>query len=467
MRPALDLIRKRDAVFEKRGLVAAPVEVVEKRTERSKTFSIGPNTFHLSQGIGPVHYKDENGDWQEIDLSFRAAETEAGLVYRMDKAAYIAEVFTDRVGWRHTSREGWWRQVELVAIDGRPVDYGGTVRVNDNVVLYDGVAPGIDMKVCAYRLKSEVFKKLEQPCELTWRVTQSDGAGGVFQEKTAGWDKGGDTLEMVTRLEGETFTERWTGRVSKVVDKRTRRKVWTSEPEYPVVVDASISEDIAGAGDDWQEVFRSTAGGTAVSDPGSGSQIRVGMSSSVTTETDKRRAWHLGLRWQTIAIPAGATVSLATVTVTSKERVGSPNVRIWADDVDDAAAWSAANRPRGITKTTAYADWSPTFSPTYTTPLTSAINVLGPVAEVLGRGGWASGADLRLALLNNHALATGFPVTISTQEWVGIRNWSVSSPSAPAGVAQLDITYTVASAAGPLVAGKLVGRGILGGRLIA
>lgn len=462
MKPALDLIRKRDNVFEKRGLVAAPVEVVEKRTERSKTFSIGPNTFHLSQSIGPVHYKDENGDWQEIDLSFRAAETEAGLVYRMDKAAYIAEVFTDRVGWRHTSREGWWRQVELVAIDGRPVEYGGTVRVNDNVVLYDGVAPGIDMKVCAYRLKSEVFKKLEQPCELTWRVTQSDGAGGVFQEKTAGWDKGGDTLEMVTRLEGETFTERWTGRVSKVVDKRTRRKAWTTEPEYPVVVDASISENIAAQADNQEERFRSSASGTAVNMVTPNENMRVQMVSSAYS--DLRREVHAALRWQTLAVPAGVTVSAATVTIVAIETVGSPQVRIYGDAVDDAGAWSASHRPSQMPKTTAYVNWSPTG---ITASVTTALNITGPIGEILARGGWGSGADLAIGMLNKVALGTGFPIPSSVVNSALIVAWGTTYTAAPAGVAQLDITYTVASAAGPLVAGKLVGRGILGGRLIA
>lgn len=459
MKPALDLLRKRDNVFEKRDLIAAPVEVVEKRTERSKTFSIGPNTFHLSQSIGPVHYKDENGDWQEIDLSFRAAETEAGLVYRMDKAAYIAEVFTDRVGWRHTSREGWWRQVELLAIDGRPVEYGGTVRVNDNVVLYDGVAPGVDMKVCAYRLKSEVFKKLEQPCELTWRVTASDGAGGTFQEKTAGWDKGGDTLEMVTRLEGETFTERWTGRVSKVVDKRTRRKAWTTEPEYPVVVDASITEDIANVSDDGgEEVALSGARWDALGNTyGPTNSAKVGMASSGGQYQTEN---HGGFRWQGIAIPAGSTVSAATLSLTVASLQNSPLTRIYGDDVDDAAAWSAANRPSQITKTTAYKQWNPVANGAQT------VDVLAPLAEVLGRGGWASGNDARVGILNNYPL----PVTItagSNYHSFRVLTWGTQT-APPAAAAQIDITYTAgASAAGPLVAGKLVGRGILGGRLIA
>lgn len=441
MKPALDLIRKRDAVFEKRGLVAAPVEVVEKRTERSKTFSLGPNTFHLSQSIGPVHYKDENGDWQEIDLSFRAAETEAGLVYRMDKAAYIAEVFTDRVGWRHTSREGWWRQVELLAIDGRPVEYGGTVRVNNNVVLYDGVAPGIDMKVCAYRLNSEVFKRLERPCELTWRVTQSDGAGGAFQEKTEGWDKGGDMLEMVTRLEGETFTERWTGRVSKVVDRKSRRKVWSTEPEYPVVVDASIHESIVTTADDGDEITTDSTWWRSA-----GGDIQAGWSAFTTA------ALHAGLRFQTIGLPAGATADSAILTLTFRSGKGTPNVRLYADDVDSAVAWADGNLPSGITKTTSYVQMSTVATATGL----GTVNVAGPLAEVFARGGWASGNNVRLALLNKAPLS-------GSSNYLRFKDYS----AAGATEAQLDITYTVASAAGPLATGKLVGRGILGGRLIA
>ena len=435
MKPALDLIRKRDNVFEKRGLVCAPVEVVEKRTERGKLFNIGPNTFHLSTSIAPIHYKDEDGKWQEIDLSFRFVETPEGAVYRMDKAAYQCDVFVDRVGWRHTSREGWWRQCELTHVDGVPVAYAGLPRVNDNVVLYDGVTPELDVKVCAYRLKSEKFHKPSRPMTLTWRVTQSEGAGGSFQTETAGWDKRGDRLEMVSELVGETFTERWTGRVSKVADAKSRRKRWAEEPEYPVVVDAAISEDIVATIDD-VEGAQSRYIVTYAANLIAAGNFRMGVSAQSYVGGFR---FDGGMRWRTLGIPNGASVTAATVSLSVVSKTGTPAVRFYADDVDDAALWSAANLPRGITKTTAYVDWSTAATGAAT------IDIVGPVGEVLGRAGWASGNDLRIAGIAKGSLR-GAPITSSAP---GTANRAIVRGYAHANVAQLDVTYTVGAPGKP------------------
>jgi len=417
VKPALDLIRKRDNVFAKRGLVCAPVEVVEKRTERGKTFDLGNGQFHLSTSVAPVHYRDASGDWQEIDLGFRFVETPHGTMFRMDKAAYICDVFTDRVGWRHTSREGWWRQCVLTHVDGVPVAYDGLPRVNDNVVLYDKVTPDLDVKVCAYRLKSEKFHRPAKPMTLTWRVTSSECAGGSFQEKTKGWDKDGDTLEMLSVLDGETFTETWTGRVSKVVDKRTRRKAWTTEPEYPVMVDASISEEITTNADDGFQMFSSWR-----SVSGTDAAWFAGLSSFPL---------HGGLRFQSLAIPLAATISAATVTLNITSVTGTPDTRLFGDDVDDAAAWSNSNLPSGITQTTANVAVSPSATGTGYT-----INIQSVAAELFARGGWASGNDARFGIIN--FATTGVHVFLAEDY-----------NAAGTNEAQLDITYTVASTGAP------------------
>ena len=47
-------------------------EVIEKRSEHSKTTYIGDNKYSVSASIGPVHYKDSD-TWQAIDNSFTPA----------------------------------------------------------------------------------------------------------------------------------------------------------------------------------------------------------------------------------------------------------------------------------------------------------------------------------------------------------------------------------------------------------
>lgn len=419
MKPANDLIRKRDNVWAKRGeapLFAQPLpEVMEKRTETSKTWDLGGSKYHLSTSIGPVHYKDENEEWQEIDLSLRAVETKGGLIYRMDKAAYMVEVMPDRVAWRYSSRAGGYCDVELLEVDGQPVDYGAmSHRVEGHQMFWDNVAEGVDIKLCLYRKKAEDFKRFVRPTEVKWRVVQSPDFAGKFNDVLAGWDKRGDRLEIEATLDGETFVERWTGRVSRIEDRRTRRKSWHEDPALPVIVDAAIQENIAADEDDGVEVggafYTAFYGG-----------VRMGHSTF--------GVWQGGFRFRTLAIPPGVTIDTATITLNIKSISGTPSVTLYGDDVDDAAAWSNGNLPSGITKTTANVAVSPTSTGTG-----YAINVKDVVAEIVGRAGWAENANLRAGLLD--AQAAGFSLFFA-------EDYS----EAAGNEAQLDVTYTAASGA--------------------
>jgi len=286
-------------VLAKHGYTDTPLEI--KRTEYGKVFDLGNGQKHLSQSIAPIHYQDETGEWQEIDLSIRFDEDRDAFV--MDKAAYTLEALTTGVGWRHVSRRGGWMQCELMDIDGKLVEYKGSHRVIDNQLFYDGVIPGIDMKIVAYPHKSEVFKKLTEPGQtLRWRITKSDDFKGVFNPKTAGWNKRTERLELKTSFDGEVFTERWTGRVSQIADPRTRRKKWVQATDMPVFVDAAINEEVAAAID---AVYQLTDG----TFQGFYSNTYVNVSFAATNE--KKTG---GVRFRAIGIGAGATVSAAVLT---------------------------------------------------------------------------------------------------------------------------------------------------------
>jgi hypothetical protein len=41
-------------------------EIIQKRTESSKTFANPDGSFTFVTGINPVHYKDAQGNWREI-----------------------------------------------------------------------------------------------------------------------------------------------------------------------------------------------------------------------------------------------------------------------------------------------------------------------------------------------------------------------------------------------------------------
>ena len=50
-------------------------ELIENRSEHSKTFNNGDGTFSYMY-IGDLHYQDDNGSWQDIDVSIRKESTD-------------------------------------------------------------------------------------------------------------------------------------------------------------------------------------------------------------------------------------------------------------------------------------------------------------------------------------------------------------------------------------------------------
>lgn len=398
MKPASALLSARDSVLGAKRLQA--VELLDKRRASSKTFQLPNGERHLSQRAGLVHF-DTGSGWEEIDLQWTA--TKDGWL--SDKAASVILAFKDRVGWRHTSRVQGWAEIELVAVDGNAPVVKEAIP-EDEVLVYSGVAPGVDIRVELQRDGAEAFKVLHQATELVWRVTTSKDFEGAINTSPTGKDATGDSLEIEATFDGDFLTERWTGRVSRVADARTRGKRWFTDPALPVVVDASINEHIAANGDDGEQ--RNVAW---MSTPNS---IRVGYTSTSGGN------FHAGLRFQTIAVPNGATVSAATLTLNVLFKSGSPSGKLYADDVDDAAAWSAANKPTGITKTTATVNIAPAGTGT------QVFDILSVVQEILGRGGWASSNDIRFGIFRNGGGLFAFEAI----EHSGSNE------------AQLDITYT-------------------------
>lgn len=93
----------------------------------------------------------------------------------------------------------------------------------------------------------------------------------------------------------------------------------------------------------------------------------------------------------------GATISAATLTTDLQINNASPgpNINIFADDVDNAAAWGVSSRPSEITQTTATTTWQP---PAQTTG-PQIVTVTSIVQEIVNRAGWTPGNAMRFALM--------------------------------------------------------------------
>lgn len=102
-----------------------------------------------------------------------------------------------------------------------------------------------------------------------------------------------------------------------------------------------------------------------------------------------------GMRFQTVAIPQGATIGEAYLTLRCGYATSGTvcRTRIRGEDVDDAAAFSTRTNYLGRTRITAYVDWDNIPAWTVDTNYNSP-DIKTVIQEIIDREGWASGNDM-------------------------------------------------------------------------
>lgn len=361
------------------------IEVIEKRTVDSKTYSLGNNRFRLSKKIGGlVHYRDAEGNLQDINLT---PVTKDGLP-TVDRAPYVLKI--DGNSYHYTSQAGEV-SVELLSTDLTDTEYK--------------ITP------LPFGVKTELILASDKaPKQWSWRILGNK----QLIRPIIGVDAKRQRCDIETVVDGDIVTATWSGRVSTRLSQRLNpRNPWL-EVAYPVNIDPTVNETIGASADDG---FSRTGFGAAFSFVGNTNNY-MGHRAIGTAIV-----WNdvPGVRFQTLAIPNAATINSAVLTFHINGVGDNPSLKFYADDVDDAAAFATTSRPVNITKTTAFA----TFAPTATGPQT--VNVQSLVQEIVNRAGWASGQDMRFV---------GFPGTA-----LGYASWEdLEAPGT--GQADLDIDYT-------------------------
>lgn len=102
---------------------------------------------------------------------------------------------------------------------------------------------------------------------------------------------------------------------------------------------------------------------------------------------------YFGFRFQGVGIPAGSTIDAATLDVyLTSGSFDDPNLTIYGEDVDDAAAFAASSyNISGRSLTSASVTWSASYLGTgvKTSPDFKAV-----IQEIVDRAGWNSGQDM-------------------------------------------------------------------------
>ena len=412
-------------------------ELTDRRSETSKTFDMGNGQRHVKTVMGRIHYKDPvTKRYEEVDTTFQ----QHGKDYIVESAPYDLSVRPDKLTVTYRSKAGGEVIAVLEALDGKPLSewpINIAPRMEADRLWLDAVLPDLDICVRAHNEGVRIQHIMHSgtaPRSFDWEINEDEESNARVAGEPKGFDNllNADVPGRVTRPDKRRKLERqasriahsartgkrrfvqreeWLGRVARV-DPITRVKSWTDEIVYPVLMNVDINETIPTTADDGQEQNDTTWYDCAYT-----SELKFGRAAN---------RFDAGFRFTTVALPQGANVSSATLTVHVSEITdGQPSGEVWADDVDDAPAWGADSRPSQIIKTTA------STQATITQTGDKEIDVTGIVQEIASRAGWSSNNDMRFGFLEN-LTGTGYDL-VSIVDWTTWGNQSFAT---------LDITYS-------------------------
>lgn len=356
-------------------------EIREKRRLHSKTFDLGNGQHRVDVGRTPLHY-EKDGELVDLDLSPRHDRGH----WLVDQCPFSLRISDTEPSYLYTSRTGKYVEITLPGSTGAPVR-------DESLFVWqlgDGASYTLQptSKGCLALLH---LLDGNAPRIWQWRVT---GDRQLLAPIT-GTDAKGQRLELLMSWEGDVLRVEWTGRATSPQYLRSKKKsdsVWTDDIAYPVCIDPTVNENVAAGSDDASSGW-SNDGANFVQFASNGTALAAGQFYHTAT--------YAGIRFQTISIPSGSTISSATLTVRVIAKSGSPNVNIYGNDIDDASTWSSpGNRIKSITKTTSVTNIS-----SITSGADNNFDVTSIVGEIIARAGWASNNDIAFGLFNNHAFS--------------------------------------------------------------
>lgn len=205
------------------------VEIVEERTLFAKIYDLGGDRRRMVASRSPIHYQDEDGKFQDIDM-----DIEDG---RVCKCSYDMSIYGDKLGYHGKAPDGTDIEMELETEWKTP-------KIEGNVATYEDIQDGVDLVIefMPYGIRMNRVLKGPDSCrEAVFRMKNGKGVKG--RVLAAGGDAEGrkaeiDVEELSSNSDGTEvrFKQVWTGRVA-VMDETTRKKSWSDEVEYPVVID--------------------------------------------------------------------------------------------------------------------------------------------------------------------------------------------------------------------------------------
>ena len=345
-------------------------ELVNERTETFKKFSLGNGQFRVAGQVGAIHYKEDYSNDRETFKEIDLTPVDMGDHLLVDKVPTIIKIYKDKVGYEIESRRtGSKWSVELA--DTKP---------DEKDVEFE-VIPGIG----GVRLWKHI-KTATAPTKFKWKITELVKAipSLKLREEPESIDNANEKVELLTNktlIDSKSFY--WEEEVKGLVNK-------TKQIQYPLHIDTDmIEEQVAASLDDatvdhWASSFNLTATYASMGNGGSGG---VDM-------------W---MRFTGIPLPnAPTSVDSASLSFKSiaNEGVTTCNLKIRANDVDDAAQVANYSGYAALVWTTAQGTWN-NVGTWDGSSWYQSVDIAAVVAEILARGGWAENNDMAFQSANN------------------------------------------------------------------
>jgi hypothetical protein len=357
-------------------------EIAAKRTRFSKTYELGDGQRRVEIGQLPMHF-ERDGLLHDIDLRHEADDARGQFVFR--NCPYSLRIDRQAPAYAYNSLGGKRVSVELVTDARGCLAEGGLYKWAEVGKATDYVIQPLPAG-CATLL---ILNGPDSPREWSWRV---NGDMGLIVP-LVGKDSAGRRLELIeTRdVKAGLIGMRWTGRtVAPGVLRHLQRTQWSDNVTWPVIIDPTVNEAVAANEDDAFSVW--AADGTAFA------SFNAGGSVAYAGRYNTLRLYG-GVRFQTVPVPNAASLNSATLTLNVIIVNGTPDINIFGNDIDDAAAWAdPGNRVKNITKTSAV-----TNKAIWSAGTDNSIDVASIVSEIISRAGWASNNDMAFGLFNNAA----------------------------------------------------------------
>lgn len=382
-------------------------EIVSLRGRDTKTFRIDHRRRKIICFQRPIHYENADGKFVDIELTPRVA----GDKVVMDTAPYSIEVDKKTHKIIYRSKEKGEVHISLKSVNGvSPLD--GTLEFSTGSILWKDVYPDtdVDIRIRAHGIR--IWKNLRSKnaaSEFIWEMTNVDPGNLKLNKLHMGRDSDGNEaiVEKIEEvLDGKILmTETITHKVKKR-EKKTRIKSISDDVVYPLYIDVpDITESIVAGADDVQETQLGLVGvgsPTFYAFNATSSYINARYNYVTAVPSIYFRST-IGVRFQSVAIPVGATIDLAVLKLSTTQYY-NPKVKVYGYDVDDSPAFAYPGvLPATVPKTTAYAAWSPVN----TANAVESITVTSIVQEIVDRAGWASGNDISLVGTNINNKTTG------------------------------------------------------------